>query len=100
MYPPVIPAYSDMDSVEQRDARERLRDAAVVRRDGGKDCRPAGALYNGRRRLPTKVYLLPPVRRPYTSVMEHWVAVIFFLLVITCVCMVVHWQSKRKRTKE
>ena len=49
--------------------------------------------------MPTEVYLLPPLWWPYTSFMVLWLAIIFFLIVITCLCVAIHWQCKRRRTK-
>ena len=31
--------------------------------------------------------------------MDYWLAAIFFLIIIACLCVIVHWQGKRRRAK-
>jgi DNA-binding transcriptional regulator of glucitol operon len=31
--------------------------------------------------------------------MEFWLSAIFFLIIIACLCLIVHWQAKRRRAK-
>jgi len=31
--------------------------------------------------------------------MEFWTGAIFFLIVIACLCVIVHWQAKGRRAK-
>jgi hypothetical protein len=31
--------------------------------------------------------------------MEYWQAAVFFLIIIACICLGVHWQAKRRRAK-
>ena len=49
--------------------------------------------------LSTEDYLCAEWTFLRLRLMEFWTAAILFLIVIACLCVIVHWQAKRRRTK-